>query len=56
MHIVVYADLVLFFFCDFVKDNYFFFFLVDCLVNKMFVLKKLERIIESRIHWLIFLI
>lgn len=38
-------------FCDFFKDN--FFFILDCLISKMSVL---ERIIESTIHWLIFLI
>lgn len=48
---MVYTDSILFFFKDFFKDN--FFFILDCLISKMSVL---ERIIESTIHWLIFLI
>lgn len=47
---MVYTDSILFF-VIFFKDN--FFFILHCLISKMSVL---ERIIESRIHWLIFLI
>lgn len=47
---MVYTDSILFF-VIFFKDN--FFFILDCLISKMSVL---ERIIESTIHWLIFLI
>lgn len=47
---MVYTDSILFF-VIFLRTI--FFFILDCLISKMSVL---ERIIESTIHWLIFLI